>query len=60
MGKEATTPTGISELAGKFVKGNVIDRDFEDIKGIIPETHKIMTPKEWQKRKQRILKRKLP
>jgi len=52
--------TGIRELYGRFIKGNVIDMDFKEPAGFVPSIRRIMTPKEWQKRRQKLLKVKLP
>ena len=52
--------TRILDLKGKFVNGDVINMDFKEIKGFAPEIHRIMTPKEWQEKRQKILKMKLP
>jgi hypothetical protein len=52
--------TKIEDIAGKLIEGNVIDMDFKDIKGFVPEIRKMITPKEWEKEREKILKTKLP
>ena len=57
--KEKTT--GIEALYGngKFIKGDVTDVDLPEPKGFT-NGRKILTLKQWQKRRQELLKVKLP
>jgi len=54
------TTARIKAIAGKFIAGDIIGMDFPAIKGIVSNTHKAMTPEEWEERRGKILKKKLP
>ena len=54
------TTARIKAITGKFIAGDIIDMDFPKIKGIVPDTRRIMTPKEWEKRRKEILLKPLP
>jgi len=41
--------TGILDLNGKFINGNVIDMDFKEPKGFIAQIRKPVTAKRMQK-----------